>query len=125
MFKYQLTAQLPLQKPNPDILVAECSNVHRWLTGIMVHPSQGVRQQIDGCKALGYSKAATALLCGKFTIGRDRYSTSSGTPVLQGPNKGIMQYKGDTVFCWTRYCSQILHFYQEHGSCLSAVRALF
>jgi len=63
VFKYQLTAQLPLQKPNPDILVAECSNVHRWLTGIMVHPSQGVRQQIDGCKALGYSKAATALLC--------------------------------------------------------------
>ena len=47
MFKSQLTAKLPLQKPTPDILVAECGNVHRWLTGTMVHPSQGVRQHTD------------------------------------------------------------------------------
>jgi hypothetical protein len=105
VFKSQLTAQLPLQKPTPDILVAECGNVHTWLTGTMVHPSQGVRQHTDGCMALGYSKAAMALLCRKLTIRGDRYSTYSGTLVLWGPNKGIMQYKGDTIFCLTQYCS--------------------
>lgn len=91
MFKSQLTAQFPLQKPTPDILVAECSNVHRWSIGTMVHPSQGVKQHTDGCTALGYSKAATAPLCRKLTTGRDRYSTYSGTLVLWGPNKGITQ----------------------------------
>jgi len=78
VFKSQLTAQLSLQKPTPDILVAECGNVHRWLTGTMVHPRQGVRQHTDGCMALGYSKAATALLFQKLTTGGDSYSTYSG-----------------------------------------------
>jgi hypothetical protein len=72
LFKSQLTAQLSLQKPTPDILVSECSNVHWWLTGTMVHPSQGVRQHTDGCTALWYSKAAKALLCRKLITGGDR-----------------------------------------------------
>ena len=63
MFKSQLTAQLSPQKPTPDILVAECGNVHRWSTGTMVHPSKGLKQRADGHRALGYSKAAMALLC--------------------------------------------------------------
>jgi len=33
----------------------------------------------------------------------------------------LTQYKGDTVLCWTQYCSYILHFCQEHGSFLSTV----
>ena len=69
MFKSQLTAQLPLQKPTSDILVAECGNVHRWSIGTMVHPSQGVKQHTDGCTALGYSKAAMTLICQKLTTG--------------------------------------------------------
>jgi hypothetical protein len=98
VFKSQLTAQLPLQKLTPDILVAEGGNVHRWLTETIVHPHQGVTQHTDGCTSLGYSKAVTALLFRKLTTVRDSYSTYSGSLVLWGPDKGIMQYKGDTVF---------------------------
>ena len=102
MFKSQLTAQLPLQKPTPDILVAECGNVHRWLTGTMVPPHQGVRQHTDGCMALGYSKAAMALLFQKLTTGGDSYSTYSGTLVLWGPNKGIYAIQRRNCFLLDR-----------------------
>jgi len=49
VFKTQLMVHLPLQKPTPDIIVAECSNVHRWLIETTVHPSQGVRQKRGNC----------------------------------------------------------------------------
>jgi len=33
-------------------------------------------------------------------------------------------YVRSTVFCWTRYCSKILHFLQKYSLCPYVVRAL-
>jgi hypothetical protein len=54
-FEHWITrARIPLQNTTSGIYIADKGNIYRWLTGAMVHPSQGLRNCADGCMTLGW-----------------------------------------------------------------------
>jgi hypothetical protein len=61
---------------------------------------------------LHHSKAATALLSQKLATGETDVALIQ-EPWVWGPNKRLMQNKGNIVFCWTQYCSYNLHFFRN------------